>query len=63
MEKFNSNKPGDAFLSRREIALRWSCSEMTVKRREREGLLKPLRTGRIVRFRLADIEAVEAALG
>lgn len=63
MSVIQTTQPGDAFVSRKELAARWRCSEMTIKRREREGLLKPIRTGRLVRFRLRDIEATEAALG
>jgi hypothetical protein len=47
-------------LSRRELADRWSMSTETLKRRERCGLLPFLKLGRGVRYRLADIERLEA---
>ena len=56
-----AKQSGDEFLTRRELARRWRCSEMTLKRRERERLLNAFRTGRIVRYRLAEIEKIEAA--
>lgn len=49
-------------IDRINLATRWSCSVMTIKRREKEGLLKPVYlSNRIVRYRLQDIEAIEAA--
>lgn len=47
-------------LSRKELADRWSCSVETIKRKEKAGLLSPLRLGkRFLRYRLCDVEAVE----
>lgn len=61
--KIQTLTPGDQFLTRRDLATRWLCSEMTIKRREAQGLLKPIRHGRIVRYRLADIATLETKLG
>lgn len=48
-------------LSRRQVAQRWNCCEHTVARRKD---LKPLRFNRrLLRYRLTDIEAIEAAAG
>jgi hypothetical protein len=47
-------------LTRRELADRWSLSTETLKRRERCGLLPFLKLGRGVRYRLADVEHLEA---
>jgi len=53
-----------ALLSRRDVAKRHNVSVMTVKRREKEGLLKPLRfNSRLIRHRLADVIAYENAAG
>jgi hypothetical protein len=52
---------GETLLSRKQVASRWGCSTETVKRRERAGILRSIRfNGRNVRYRLADIERVEA---
>jgi predicted site-specific integrase-resolvase len=54
----------EQFLSRRAVANRWQTSVETVKRREREGLLKAIRFNqRLLRYKLSDIEALEAAAG
>ena len=47
-------------VSRQELALRWRCCIETIKRREKSRVLKALKLGRLVRYRLADVEAVEA---
>ena len=52
--------PERVTLSRKGISERWSCSVETVKRREAAGVLKALKLGRLVRYRLADVEAAEA---
>jgi hypothetical protein len=47
------------FLSRREVAARWSCCPRTVERRTD---LKPVRFNkRFLRYRLSDVEAIERA--
>jgi hypothetical protein len=47
-------------LSRRQLADRWQLSTETLKRRERCGALPFLKLGRGVRYRIADIETLEA---
>ena len=47
-------------LTRKELSGRWQFSIETLKRRERAGLLPFLKLGRSVRYRLADIERLEA---
>jgi hypothetical protein len=50
----------ERFLTRKGLADRWQLSTETLKRRERCGLLPFLKLGRGVRYRLADIEHLEA---
>ena len=51
-------------LSRRAVAERWQTSVETVKRREKAGLIKAIRFNqRLLRYKLTDIAAYEAALG
>ena len=51
-----------ATISRKALAQRWSCSVETIKRKEKVGILNPLRLGkRFLRYRLSDIEAIEKA--
>ena len=53
--------PAEAFLSRRELAERWRCCVHTVARRQD---LEAVRLGRrLLRYRLKDVEAIEAAAG
>jgi hypothetical protein len=47
-------------LTRKELSGRWQLSTETLKRRERCGLLPFLKLGRGVRYRLADVEHLEA---
>ena len=47
-------------LSRRSLGERWMVSGMTLKRREKAGTLPFLKLGRDVRYRLSDIERIEA---
>lgn len=47
-------------LSRKELSGRWSLSTETLKRRERAGILSPLKLGKGVRYRLSAIERLEA---
>jgi hypothetical protein len=49
----------DITLTRKELALRWKCSEETLKRRQKTQLLKALKIGRLVRYRLSDVLEVE----
>jgi hypothetical protein len=47
-------------LTRKELSDRWQLSTETLKRRERCGLLPFLKLGRGVRYRLPDVEHLEA---
>jgi hypothetical protein len=47
-------------LTRKELSGRWQLSTETLKRRERCGLPPFLKLGRGVRYRLADVEHLEA---
>ena len=49
----------DRLLSRSDLKERWSCSLETLKRRERDGLLHPLKLGAKVKYRLSDIVEAE----
>jgi hypothetical protein len=54
----------EQLLSRRAVAARWQTSTETIKRREKEGLLKAIPFNqRLLRYKLSDIEALEAAAG
>ena len=58
----NSDRRGD-LLSRSQLASRWGVSKETIKRREREGLLTPIRFNqRLLRYRLEDIVTIERSL-
>jgi hypothetical protein len=59
----NSHPPNKAtrLLTRKGLADRWSMSIETLKRRERAGVLRVLKLGRGVRYRLSDVEALEEA--
>ncbi len=47
-------------LSRRQLGARWAVSKETLKRREKAGLLPFLKLGKVIRYRLADVEKIEA---
>jgi hypothetical protein len=47
-------------VTRRGLADRWQVSIETLKRRERCGILPVLKLGRGVRYRLDDVERIEA---
>ena len=47
--------------SRKDLATRWNCSIETLKRREKSGILNPTVLGRLVRYKLEEIEAIESA--
>ena len=48
------------YITRRQLASRWECSVMTLKRREKAGLLPFSKLcGEGVRYLLSDIEHVE----
>ncbi len=51
-----------ALLSRAQLALRWSCSIETLKRREKSGALKRILIGpRIIRYSLAEVLKIESS--
>ena len=63
---FNNSQEANAevLMSRKQVCARWACCAMTLKRREVAGLLKPVRFNqRMLRYRLSDILAIEAAAG
>jgi hypothetical protein len=56
----NMNPIDDCFLSRAEVMRRWRISIATVKRREQQGILRPIRMStHVVRYRLSDVVRVE----
>lgn len=63
LKEYPTNKtPLSVLIDRNNLATRWSCSVMTIKRMEKRGELSPVYLAeRIVRYRLQDIEAIEAA--
>jgi hypothetical protein len=57
----NQNQTNSVQLvTRRGLAGRWQVSIETLKRRERAGVLPFLKLGRGVRYRLSDVERLEA---
>jgi excisionase family DNA binding protein len=51
-------------LTRGDLARRWRLSKETIQRRERAGVLRSLKLGRGVRFRMEDVKRIEdAAVG
>jgi predicted site-specific integrase-resolvase len=54
----------ERLVSRKELSKRWGVSTETIKRRTREGLLKPLCFNqRLLRYRLSDIIRIEQEAG
>jgi hypothetical protein len=51
----------EPLFTRQDVADRWQQSTETVKRRERAGMLHPLKLGRSMRYRLSDILSFEKA--
>jgi hypothetical protein len=51
------------YFSRTELAARWGCHTETIRRREAAGEITPIRLPGGLRYRRADIEALEAAAG
>lgn len=60
MDKRERNSESSGLISRAELARRWRLSVMTLKRREAEGVLRPLKLGRAVRYRLDEVLRIEA---
>jgi len=56
----NPPPAGSVSISRSELATRWSCSQETLKRREKAGLLRAWKNGRLVRYRMEDVLQLEA---
>ena len=58
----HSHPPGeDEFLSRAQLCTRWGVCRETIKRREKEGILRALRFNqRLLRYRLSDVLRIEA---
>ena len=54
------NPIDDCFLSRAEVMRRWRVSSTTVRRREQQGILRPIRMStHVVRYRLSDVVRAE----
>ena len=54
----------EQFISRKQLAGRWSCSTETIKRRTRDGLLHPIRfNARMIRYPLSQIILIEQEAG
>jgi predicted site-specific integrase-resolvase len=54
------NPIDDCFLSRAEVMRRWRISIATVKRREQQGILRPIRMStHVIRYRLSDVVRAE----
>ena len=51
----------DKFLTRRQLAARWGMCPESIKRRQAKGALRAYMLGSAVRYKLAEIEAIEAA--
>ena len=49
----------ERLLNRSDLKDRWGCSLETLKRREKRGLLRPLRLGGKVKYRLSEIVEAE----
>ena len=60
-EQSETTATAGVLISRQTLKRRWEVSIETLKRRERAGLLPFLKLGRGVRYRLADVEAIERA--
>ena len=57
-----STNQTEQMLSRKGVAARWETSVETVKRREKEGLLRVYRFNqRLLRYKLSDVIAYENA--
>ena len=56
----NNSENRVRLITRKALADRWQLSTETLKRRERCGLLPFLKIGRGVRYRISDIERLEA---
>jgi hypothetical protein len=62
----NSDPQGftNTLITRKQLSARWDCCAMTLKRREAAGILTAVRfNSRMLRYRLSEILAIEAAAG
>ena len=51
----------EILISRKQLCALWSCCGMTLRRRETQGVLRAVRFNqRMLRYRLSDIERIEA---
>jgi hypothetical protein len=63
-KKTHDPNPMERLLSRRQLSGRWSCCVETLKRMEKQNVLRAIRFNRrFLRYRLADILAIEAEAG
>ena len=54
------NPIDDCFLSRAEVMRRWRISIATIKRREQQGILRPIRMStHVIRYRLSEVVRAE----
>jgi hypothetical protein len=54
------NPIDDCFLSRAEVMRRWRISIATIKRREQQRILRPIRMStHVIRYRLSDVVRAE----
>ncbi len=58
----NNPKPEDEYITRTDLATRWGVSYMTIRRRQWEGKLDPVRQPSLnpIRYRMDQVRAVEA---
>jgi hypothetical protein len=56
----NFPESSERLISRKALAARWQCSNETIKRRTREGLLHPVRFNqRMIRYPLSEVIRIE----
>ncbi len=59
MRNYYHAEESEQLVTRTDLADRWRVSIETLKRREKAGLLKAMKIGRGIRYRLSDILAFE----
>ncbi len=57
----NHTQTLDKFLKERQLAERWGMCTESIKRRRAKGQLRAYMLGSAVRYKLSEIEAIEAA--
>lgn len=60
-KQMDPKSKSEQLLSRRQVAARWGCSIATVKRREKGNIIRAVRIGSHARYRLSDLESLEAS--